>query len=115
VFASQAGTPMQARNVSRRGLERAVERAGLNGDDRPWLTPHQLRHGYASALIAEGADPVSVSRQLGHADVSITLRVYSHEFDTVWNADRTRERLAAAFSGTGLETVAGERWRTEGP
>jgi hypothetical protein len=31
----------------------------------------------------------------------------------VRNAERTRERLAAAFSGTGLETAAGDGWQTE--
>jgi len=44
--------------------------------------------------------------------VSITLRVYSHEFDRVRNEERMRGRLAAAFSGTGLETAVGDGWRT---
>ena len=40
--------------------------------------PHKLRHTFASIAITSGADVVSVSQILGHADVSTTLRVYSH-------------------------------------
>ena len=43
------------------------------------ITFHQLRHTYASLMIAEGVDPVTVSKQLGHASPSITLNIYSHK------------------------------------
>ncbi len=39
---------------------------------------HDLRHTAASFMIASGVDIAAVSRQLGHADVSITLSVYTH-------------------------------------
>jgi integrase len=39
---------------------------------------HDLRHTHASALVASGSSIKAVSRRLGHADVSITLRVYAH-------------------------------------
>ncbi len=42
------------------------------------LHTHLLRHTFASLAITAGADIVSVSQVLGHADVSTTLRVYSH-------------------------------------
>jgi len=42
---------------------------------------HVLRHTFASMLIARGHDPVFVSRQLGHANAAITLKVYTHLFD----------------------------------
>jgi hypothetical protein len=42
------------------------------------LTPHKLRHTYASILVALGVDPGSVMDQLGHADPGFTLRVYRH-------------------------------------
>lgn len=45
----------------------------------PDIHPHLLRHTMASLSIANGADIVSVSKKLGHAEVSITLDVYSHE------------------------------------
>ncbi len=76
VFASSVGTPMHYRNVSRRGLDVAANRAALNGDERPTLRFHDLRHTFASLLIAEGGNVVFVSRQLGHASPDITLKVY---------------------------------------
>ena len=42
---------------------------------------HALRHTHASALIKGGLDIVKVSRRLGHASPTITLRVYAHLFD----------------------------------
>ena len=46
--------------------------------DLPRVTLHALRHCHASALIASGADPVTVSRRLGHGS---TMSVYAHLFD----------------------------------
>jgi integrase len=56
-----------------------------------------LRHVAASVLIGEGASVAYVSRVLGHANPSITLSVYAHEFARVEHADRTRERMEQAF------------------
>lgn len=47
----------------------------------PAVTFHNLRHSHASQLIAAKVDIVTISARLGHADPSITLRVYSHEFE----------------------------------
>jgi integrase len=47
----------------------------------PRVTLHALRHSHASALIASGADPVVVSRRLGHASPVVTMSVYAHLFD----------------------------------
>jgi integrase len=96
VFASTVGTPLAYRNVERRGLGAAADRAGLN-IDRPRLRLHDLRHCFASILISHGHDIVSVSRQLGHASPDITLRVYAHLFDQARNADRMRDQMQAAF------------------
>jgi integrase len=38
------------------------------------LTPHKLRHTFASVLIAIGEDPASLMAQLGHTDPKFTLR-----------------------------------------
>jgi integrase len=46
----------------------------------PPVALHSLRHSHASALIASGADIVTVSRRLGHSSPNVTLSVYSHLF-----------------------------------
>lgn len=55
------------------------------------LTLHSLRHFYASALIADGCDVVTVQRALGHTSAAITLGVYSH----LWSTAEDRTRAAA--------------------
>ena len=99
VFPTAAGTPFGYRNVERRGLDRAANDAGLNPSGIPKLRFHDLRHTFASLLIAEGANVVFVSRQLGHASPDITLRVYAHLFDRVEHAASTRDALEAGFGG----------------
>ena len=42
------------------------------------ITTHQLRHTYASLLYAAGVDVKSASELLGHSDIEITLRIYTH-------------------------------------
>ena len=56
---------------------------------------HALRHFSATQAIAAGFDPVTVGGRLGHADPSVTLRVYSHVIEG-------RDRDAAAAIGATL-------------
>ena len=72
VFATRTGRPLYYRNVIR-GLRLALGKAGLDGDGRPRLRFHDLRHTYASLLIAQGLNIVFVGHQLGHASPSFTL------------------------------------------
>ena len=109
VFSSARGTPLHQRNVVRRGLDPAIAKGGLAGDGRPSLRFHDLRHTFASLLIAEGLNVVFVSRQLGHADPAITLRVYAHLFDQAEHAERARDALEAGF-GKLVESSAGNSW-----
>jgi len=107
VFATDLGTTVGHRNLAQRGLdvatgaraERAAAKAG-----RPYeptgledVTFHALRHTFASLLIAQGRDPVFVSRQLGHADPSITLRVYGHLFQAARHASQARDELEREY------------------
>jgi integrase len=92
VFASKVGTPLHWRNVSRRALEPALKSAGIEP-----LRWHDLRHTFASLLIAGGANIVFISRQLGHGSSDITLRLYSHLFDRAEQAERTRDLLEATL------------------
>lgn len=69
---------------------------------------HDLRHFYASGLIAAGCDVVTVQRALGHSSASITLSTYSHLWPDA--GDRTR----AAASGL-IRAVSADSSRTELP
>lgn len=104
VFGTGQGTPLHYRNVGRRGLDAAVDRAGLAS--APRLRFHDLRHTFASLLIADGADVVFVSRKLGHASVKTTLDVYAHLFDAAEHGQRFRDALESAF-GKVLESSSG--------
>ena len=42
------------------------------------ITPHQLRHYFATYTLPRSGDVKTVSEMLGHADVEITLKVYHH-------------------------------------
>lgn len=96
VFPSVTGRGLDP-TVARGALKRAVAAAGLDGGDRPKLRLHDLRHTFASLLIAGGANVVFVSRQLGHASPDITLRVYAHLFDAAEHAQRASSALEASF------------------
>jgi len=59
---------------------------------------HDLRHTYASLLIAQGSHPKLIQEQLGHASITITLDRYGHLMDqSVGDAGEALE--AALFSG----------------
>lgn len=47
----------------------------------PRVTPHGLRHVAAGLMVSAGANVLAVSRQLGHADPSMTLKIYAALFD----------------------------------
>jgi integrase len=42
------------------------------------ITPHRLRHYFATYTLSRGGDMKAVSEMLGHADVGITLKIYHH-------------------------------------
>jgi integrase len=84
VFPTLAGSRRDKDNLRNRVLAPvlAVANTRLIADGHPplpaGLTPHKLRHTYASLLVACGEDPASVMAQLGHTDPKFTLRIYTH-------------------------------------
>src|SRR5262249_55956129 len=105
VFANTAGGPTHP-DVLREGAFRpAVRRAELDRSGGPRLRLHDLRHTYASILVAQGANIAFVSRQLGHTSPATTLGVYTHLFDHNEHAQQTRDTLEHRF-GQVLDRVA---------
>ena len=76
VFCNDQGEPLLPSWVTKH-FKTLVTEAGV-----PVIRLHDLRHTHASHLIESGAHPKVVQERLGHADVVITLNIYSHLFPT---------------------------------
>jgi integrase len=76
VFPSPEGGPMRAHNFRERGFRPAVAKAKLPKA----VTPHTLRHTFASLSVAAGADVKTLQAAMGHATASMTLDVYADLF-----------------------------------
>jgi integrase/recombinase XerC len=72
LFLSRSGNPLSARDV-RRVVVRLARRAGIEGR----VTPHVLRHTFATRVLEMGADLATVAAILGHESIATTSR-YLH-------------------------------------
>lgn len=73
LFVNRNGRPFSANKLREKQLHPLLKKLGI-----PRGGFHSMRHGAASALLADGATPAVVQRQLRHSDARITLGIYGH-------------------------------------
>jgi integrase/recombinase XerD len=89
LFVNSLGAPLTRQRVWA-AIKRYGEQAGLEN-----VSPHTLRHSFATHLIQRGADSRSVQSLLGHSDIS-TTQIYTHMTDRHLRATYNRHHPRAA-------------------
>ncbi|HEX5813511.1 MAG TPA: site-specific integrase, partial [Pseudonocardia sp.] len=97
LFAGVNGRPYDHAVYGTRIFSAVVAKvAGAKGSTFPADTvPHDLRHHFASVLLAAGLSVIDVAELLGHEDATMVLRVYGHLIPG--GEDRMRKAVDAAW------------------
>ncbi|HOG07655.1 MAG TPA: tyrosine-type recombinase/integrase [Syntrophales bacterium] len=103
VFPNNAGNPMDKGHMMRRHFNPALKAAGIEP-----IRFHDLRHTYASLMLAQGENVKYIQTQLGHSSPTVTLNVYSHLLKET-NQDAVCRLENVIFEGTGHNLVTKQK------
>lgn len=90
LFYSQNGKATQKTGITTRGVNWAVREAKSKLETKKKITAHTLRHTYATHLLEQGVDLLSIQKLLGHAYIETTM-IYLHTAQ--FNVQRTHNPL----------------------
>ena len=79
---------------------------------RAVITPHSMRHNYASMCWESGLDPYTTMRLMGHASIKTTMDIYTHLNDK--QLDKISEKVEAIFGNKSCTKVAQDEMRNSG-
>jgi len=121
VFIRPDGSPVNPNAVTL-AFRRIIKRAGLKD-----IRIHDLRHTHATLMLKAGIHPKVVSERLGHANIGITLDIYSHvlpglqeaaaeKFDRIFEVDETENSDANVSKMlANSDDLASRPWETRTP
>ncbi len=104
VFLNSRGSPL-----TRQGLYKIVQGHARSAGLHERMSPHTLRHSFATHLLAGGCDLRSLQEMLGHADLA-TTQVYTH-----LSADRLKEAYFSAHPRASIKTSGAAAGAPAGP
>ncbi len=100
IFCQPNGRPLNPNNLLNRDFRRTLQHAGLRR-----MRFHDLRHTFASLMIAQGEHPKTIQEAMGHSSIGMTMNTYGHLLPRL--QEEAADRLEASLFPGGRQAVDG--------